>query len=153
VNRSRVILLVEDDANDVDLTLRAFARCPAPSQISVVRSGEEALQYLFREGPYHSRDRTLDPQIVLLDLNLPRMDGIAVLRQLRADARTRRLPVVILTSSNVEEDIARSYDSGANSFVRKPVDFTAFLTAANQLGVYWLDLNEISSDGLSRRIP
>jgi two-component system, response regulator len=153
VKRSRVILLVEDDPNDVDLTLRAFARCPVPSEFSVVRSGEEALQYLFREGPYQGRDRKLDPQIVLLDLNLPMIDGIGVLQRLRADARTRRLPVVILTSSNVEEDIARSYDSGANSFVRKPVDFTEFLAAADQLGVYWLDLNETSSDGLSRRVP
>ena len=138
VNRTRVILLVEDNEDDVELTLRAFARSEVHYEIVVVRDGVQAVEYLLRRDEADGGA----PQIVLLDLKLPRVDGFEVLRRLRADARTRRLPVVVLTSSDEEQDIAACYDLGANSFVRKPVDFARFVDAARQLGGYWLDLNE-----------
>ena len=132
-----MILLVEDNEDDVELTLRAFARSEVHHEIDVVRDGAAALDYLLDRS---SGANT--PEIVLLDLNLPRLDGFEVLRRLRADARTRRLPVVVLTSSDEEQDLAACYDLGANSFVRKPVDFARFVEAAHQLGSYWLELNE-----------
>jgi two-component system response regulator len=135
-------LLVEDNPDDVDLTLRAFGRSGLNAEIVVVRDGLEALQYLHCEGPYTSRDAQDAPAVVLLDLHLPKLDGLDVLQRLRADARTRRLPVVVLTSSREDKDLVRSYDLGANSFVRKPVDFGEFIKAAAQLGLYWLVLNE-----------
>jgi two-component system response regulator len=141
MNRSRVILLVEDNENDVELTLRAFNKSKIANEIVVVRNGQEALDYLFCAGAHAGRD-TSPPEVVLLDLKLPKVDGLEVLRRMRADERTRRLPVVVLTSSSEEKDIVSSYDLGANSFVRKPVDFIQFTDAAHQLGLYWLILNQ-----------
>jgi two-component system, response regulator len=139
--RSRLILLVEDNPDDAELTLRAFEESKTLSQIVVAPDGEQALDYLFATGSYRDRDPKVMPDVVLLDLNLPKVDGLGVLQRLRADSRTRRLPVVVLTSSNEETDIIRSYDLGANSFVQKPVDFAQFLNAAQELGLYWLGLN------------
>lgn len=138
----QLILLVEDRPDDVELTLRAFAKANIVNEIVVAHDGEEALDYLFARGAYADRDPRLLPSVVLLDLKLPKVDGLDVLRTLRADERTRRLPVVILTSSKEEQDIVTSYELGANSFVRKPVDFAQFIDAARQLGLYWLVLNE-----------
>jgi two-component system response regulator len=140
--RSRTILLVEDNPDDVALTLRAFEKSKIANNIIVVTDGQEALDYLFATSVPGGPDSGVMPEVVLLDLKLPKVDGLDVLRQMRADARTRRLPVVVLTSSNEEQDVVRSYDLGANSFVRKPVDFVAFLDAARQLDLYWLILNE-----------
>lgn len=150
MSRSRTILLVEDNGDDVELTLRAFEKSNIANEIVAVGDGEEALDYLFATGAYAGRDPSALPQVVLLDLNLPRMDGLEVLKRLRADERTRRLPVVVLTSSNEEEDLSRSYGLGANSFVRKPVDFAQFIEAAQQLGLYWLVINQPSSPQLMR---
>ncbi len=142
MTRRQLILLVEDNPDDIELTIRAFAKSKIANQLVVTRDGEEALEYLFASGRYANRDAGAMPEVVLLDLKLPKLDGLDVLRRLRADERTRRLPVVILTSSNEEQDIVRGYNLGANSFVRKPVDFARFATAAQQLGLYWLVLNE-----------
>jgi two-component system response regulator len=142
--RTRTILLVEDNPDDVELTLRAFERSPLASDIVIARDGVEALDYLFGTGAHAGRELAAGPQVVLLDLKLPKVDGLEVLRRIRADQRTSRLPVVILTSSRERGDLVRSYDLGANSFVRKPVDFVEFAEAARQLGVYWLLLNEPS---------
>lgn len=142
MSRSRIILLVEDNPNDVELALRAFAKSKIANDIVVASDGEEALDYLFAAGAYAARDPSTQPEVVLLDLKLPKVHGLDVLRRIRSDERTRRLPVVILTSSNEEQDIVRSYDLGANSFVRKPVDFAQFAEATRQLGLYWLVLNE-----------
>ena len=140
--RTRTILLVEDNPDDVDLTLRAFERSKIANDIAIVRDGAEALDYLFATGAHAGRDPAAMPEVVLLDLKLPKVDGLEVLRRIRTDERTRRLAVVILTSSKEESDVIRSYDLGANSFVRKPVDFVQFVDAARQLGLYWLVLNE-----------
>jgi two-component system response regulator len=137
-----VILLVEDNADDVELTRRAFEKCRIANKIVVVSDGQEALDYLFMEGGHASRDAALMPRVVLLDLNLPKMSGLDILRRLRADERTKRLPVVVLTTSLEERDVIASYDLGASSYVRKPVDFAQFVEAAKQLGLYWLVLNE-----------
>jgi two-component system response regulator len=142
MNRSRIILLVEDNPDDVELTLLAFKKSNVVEQLVVARDGVEALDYLFGTGAYAGRDPALFPAVVLLDLKLPKIDGLGVLRRMRADKRTRRLPVVVLTSSNEEQDLVRSYELGANSFVQKPVDFIEFVEAARHLGVYWLQLNE-----------
>ncbi|HLL56230.1 MAG TPA: response regulator [Myxococcaceae bacterium] len=128
---SKVILLVEDNEDDVDLTLRAFKKAGVVAKVDVVRDGVEALEYLL------GASASL-PDLVLLDLNLPRVDGFEVLRRIRADERTRLMPVVILTSSNEETDLVRGYTSGANSYVRKPVDYEEFIEAARQLSLYWL---------------
>ena len=138
----RLILLVEDNDDDVELTLRALRRNRVANRVDVVRDGAEALEYLFATGSHKGRDVRDAPNLVLLDLKLPKVGGLEVLERLRADPRTRRLPVVVLTSSNVESDLARSYDLGANSYIRKPVDFTQFMEAVNQLDLYWLVLNE-----------
>jgi CheY-like chemotaxis protein len=143
------ILLVEDNQDDIDLTLRAFRKSNVANQIKVVRDGQEALDYLFAANESGRLDPAQIPQVVLLDLKLPRVSGLDVLRAIRADVRTRRLPVVILTSSNHERDIVESYDRGANSYVRKPVDFQQFIDAARQLGLYWLVLNEAAPFGTS----
>ena len=140
--RTRIILLVEDNPDDVALTRRAFERSRVANELVVAEDGQQALDYLFGTGTHAGRDTSIQPEVVLLDLDLPLLDGLGVLRRIRADERTRRLPVVMLTSSNEEVDRWRSYDLGANSFVRKPVDFAEFLEAARQLGVYWLALNE-----------
>ena len=138
----KTILLVEDNPNDVELTLLALKKNNLVNSIDVVSDGAEALEYLCATGAYANRARCRLPQLILLDLRLPKVDGIEVLQRLRADPRTRRLPVVIMTSSNEEADLARAYDHGANSYVRKPVDFEHFVEAIRQLGMYWLMLNE-----------
>jgi CheY-like chemotaxis protein len=143
MSRSRIILLVEDNPNDVELTLRAFEKNKIANEIVVASDGQEALDYLFATGAYADRDPNAWPEVVLLDLKLPKMHGLDLLQRLRADERTKRLPVVILTSSNEEKDLIASYDLGANSFVRKPVDFAQFADASRQLGLYWLVLNEV----------
>jgi two-component system response regulator len=140
--KSKTILLVEDNADDEALTFRALMKNNIGSQLVVARDGAEALDYLFATGQYSGRDMNLVPQVVLLDLNLPKVSGLEVLRQLRANERTKHLPVVILTSSNEEQDRLRGYDNGANSYVRKPVDFNQFIESVRQLGLYWLILNE-----------
>jgi two-component system response regulator len=136
------ILLVEDNADDELLTCLALKKNRILNEVVVARDGVEALDYLFATGDHAGRDTSLQPQIVLLDLNLPRIGGLDVLRRVRADERTKLLPVVILTSSREEEDIVRSYSSGANSYVRKPVDFEAFNEAVKALGLFWLLHNE-----------
>ena len=138
----KLILLVEDNPDDEALTLRAFHKNNMKNKIVVVHDGEEALDFIFRRGAYSTRDPGDLPEIILLDLKLPKIDGLEVLRQIRADPRTRLLPVVILTSSKEEQDLIEGYSQGANSYVRKPVDFNQFLEAVRQLGLYWLVLNE-----------
>jgi two-component system response regulator len=140
--KDKIILLVEDNPDDELLTLRALERSNILNEVVVVRDGVEALDYLFGQGVYEGRDTTVLPQIVLLDLRLPKLDGLEVLGRLRDDDRTRLLPVVILTSSDEERDIVESYRLGANSYVRKPVDFGKFSEAVRQLGLYWLLLNQ-----------
>jgi len=137
----RAILLVEDNPDDEALTLRAFRKNKIKNEIVVARDGAEALDYLFATGEYAARDPTDLPEVVLLDLKLPKVDGLEVLRKIREDERTRLLPVVILTSSKEEQDIASGYRLGCNSYVRKPVNFDDFIAAVNQLGMYWLLLN------------
>ena len=137
-----VILLVEDNPDDQALTLRALRKNNITNEVVVTTDGVEALDYLFGTGAHAGRDPHELPQLVLLDLKLPKVDGLEVLKRLRADHRTRLLPVVILTSSKEERDLVSSYSLGANSYVRKPVDFTEFTDAVRQLGLYWLLLNE-----------
>jgi two-component system response regulator len=139
---NKIILLVEDNPDDEELTVRALRKNNIVNEVVVARDGVEALDYLFGQGQHASRDLKVMPQVILLDLKLPKLDGLGVLRRLRADERTKFLPVVILTSSNEEKDRIDSYDLGANSYVRKPVDFNQFSDAARQLGLYWLVLNQ-----------
>jgi two-component system, response regulator len=141
MNRTGNILLVEDNAEDVELTRRAFRKSKVLNELTVVRDGEQALEYLFCTGEFAERNPNEMPEVILLDLKLPKVGGHEVLRRIRADARTKRVPVVVLTSSTEDKDICSCYDLGANSFVRKPVDFTQFLDAAQQLGLYWLVMN------------
>ena len=136
------ILLVEDNPDDEELTVRALRKNNVANEIIVARDGVEALDYLFAQGTHAGRDVHLRPQVILLDLKLPKLDGLGVLRRIRADERTRFIPVVVLTSSNEEKDVIDSYGLGANSYVRKPVDFNQFNEAARQLGLYWLVLNQ-----------
>lgn len=138
----KVILLVEDNPDDETLTLHALETNKIGNPVIVARNGAEALDYLFGTGVYAGRDACIIPAVVLLDLKLPKIDGLEVLRRIRADERTRLLPVVVLTSSNEDEDRLKGYALGANSYVRKPVDFDEFVRAAGQLGLYWLLLNE-----------
>ncbi len=138
----RIILLVEDNPDDVELTLLSLKQHNISNEVVVTRDGAEALDYLFTTGVYADRDRSIMPTVVLLDLKLPKIDGLEVLRRLRADERTKLLPVVILTSSNEQQDMLNGYKLGANSYVRKPVDFSQFSDAVKQLGLYWLLLNE-----------
>jgi two-component system response regulator len=140
--KTRFILLVEDNPDDEALTIRALKKNNIRNEVVVARDGSEALDYLFGRGVHAGRDTSALPQLVLLDLKLPKVDGLDVLRGIRGDARTKRLPVVILTSSNEDRDLLDGYHLGANSYVRKPVDFTAFMEAVRQLGLYWLVLNE-----------
>lgn len=137
-----IILLVEDNADDELLTVRAFKKSNVANQIVVVRDGVEALDWLLGREEHASRDTTVQPQVILLDLKLPRMDGMEVLKNLRQDRRTAHIPVVVLTSSKEKEDVIKSYELGANSYVRKPVEFEKFVEAVKSLGVYWLLLNE-----------
>jgi two-component system response regulator len=136
------ILLVEDNQDDELLTLRAFKKNRILNGVTVVRDGQEALDYLFGEGDWAGRTQGSLPAVILLDLNLPKVPGREVLRRVRADERTRMIPVVILTSSREEDDLVDSFTNGANSYVRKPVDFTEFVEAVGTLGVYWLMVNE-----------
>jgi two-component system response regulator len=143
----RPILLVEDNPDDEALTLRAFSKNRIANRVVVARDGVEALDYLFATGPHAGRDPNDLPAVVLLDLKLPRIDGLEVLRRVRADVRTALVPVVILTTSKEQQDIFEAYNLGANSYIRKPVDFEKFIHAVGQLGLYWLALNE-SADSL-----
>ena len=138
---NKTILLVEDNASDEKLTLMAFKTCGVSNEVVVVRDGAAALDYLFAQGEFAARAAAL-PTVVLLDLKLPKIDGLEVLRRVRAEVRTRLLPVIILTSSREEEDVLRGYALGANAYVRKPVEFTEFIQAAKTLGLFWLLLNE-----------
>lgn len=141
----KVILLVEDNPDDVELTLRAFNKNHLLNKVVVAQDGAAALDYLFGGGVYAGRDPSVSPQLVLLDLNLPKLSGLEVLRRIRADERSQYLPVVILTTSREEQDVMESYKLGANSYIRKPVDFTQFSEAVRQLELYWLVLNEAPS--------
>ena len=140
--KNNLIMLVEDNPDDEALTVRALKKHKIVNDVMVARDGVEALEYLFGEGAHAGRDIRDMPQVVLLDLKLPKLDGLGVLRRIRADERTKTIPVVILTSSNEEQDRMQGYGLGANSYVRKPVDFDQFVEAAKQLGLYWLVLNE-----------
>lgn len=139
---NKTILLVEDNPDDEALTLRALKNNNILNEVNVVRDGAETLDYLFCQGAYAGRDAGLQPAVTLLDLKLPKIDGLEVLKRLRADARTKLLPVVILTSSKEEQDLIAGYNLGANSYIRKPVDFTQFMEAVRQVGLYWLVMNE-----------
>ncbi len=136
------ILLVEDNPNDAELTLRALKKNNIANNIQVVTDGAEALDYFFATGKYSNRDSNIAPKLVILDLKLPKVDGLEILRIVKADERTKHIPIVVLTSSKEESDIVASYKLGANSFIVKPVDFTKFIDAVKELGMYWLLLNE-----------
>ena len=138
----KMILLVEDNPDDEALTIRALQKNNIRNKVAIVRDGAEALDFLFCSGAYAGRDPNDVPQVVLLDLKLPKVDGLEVLRRIRANERTSLLPVVVLTSSKEEQDLLESYKNGANSYVRKPVNFDQFVEATRQLGLYWLILNE-----------
>lgn len=138
----KLVLLVEDNPDDEALTIRALRKANVANEIEVVRDGKEAVDFLFCEGQHAARDGSLMPALILLDLKLPKLSGFDVLQRLRADSRTKLIPVVILTSSSQDEDVVRSYQSGANSYVRKPVDFSDFVDAVAKLGLYWMILNE-----------
>ena len=139
--KNKIILLVEDNPDDETLTLRALNKSKILNELVVARDGAEALDFLFGTGIYAGRDTSIQPQLILLDLKLPKVDGLEVLKRLRADPRTALLPVTVLTTSNEERDIVTSYQLGVNSYVRKPVDFESFIEAVRQLGLYWLVLN------------
>lgn len=142
----RVILLVEDNPDDEALTLRALNKNNIANQVIVARDGAEALDYLFGTGAHQGRNVAHQPQLILLDLKLPKIDGLEVLKRLRSDHRTKHVPVVVLTSSMEQRDIVACYDDGANSYIRKPVDFEEFLKAVNQLGMYWLLMNVVPEE-------
>jgi two-component system response regulator len=144
--RESLILLVEDNPDDVALTLRALKKNQIASEVAVASDGEDALNWLFATGPHANRDPR-QPALVLLDLKIPKIDGLQVLKRLRADPRTALFPVVVLTTSKEQDDLITSYRNGANSYVRKPVDFNAFSEAVRQLGLYWLLLNEGPPNG------
>ena len=136
------ILLVEDNPNDVELTLRALKKHNITNKVHVVKDGAEALEYIFATGAYASRDINSIPKVILLDLKLPKVDGLEVLRRIKSDERTKMIPVVVLTSSKEEQDLVESYRLGANSYIAKPVDFESFVKAVSELGLYWLLLNQ-----------
>jgi two-component system response regulator len=136
------ILLVEDNPNDVELALRALKKHNLANKVHVVKNGAEALEYIFGTGAYAGRDVNNKPKVVLLDLKLPKVDGLEVLRRIKADERTKVIPVVVLTSSTEERDIIESYQLGVNSYIVKPIDFDKFIDAVSELGLYWLLLNQ-----------
>jgi two-component system response regulator len=140
----KIILLMEDNPDDEALTLGALKKNNILNEVVVARDGAEALEYLFATGAYSNRDVSVQPQVMLLDLKLPKVDGLEVLQRVRGDERTRFLPVVVLTSSNEDRDLLEAYSLGANSYVRKPVDFSQFVDAVRQLGMYWLVLSKLS---------
>jgi CheY-like chemotaxis protein len=142
VAQKSILLLVEDNPDDEELTLLAFEQNSSAHDVVVARDGIEALDYLFGTGSYAGRDTSTMPALILLDLQLPRINGLEVLQRLRADPRTKLVPIVILTTSNEQQDLINSYSLGCNSYIRKPVDYTQFVTAVQQLGMYWLLLNE-----------
>ena len=142
MNKNHVILLVEDNPDDEELTRLAFKECSFANELVGARDGQEALDYLHATGKYSGRDICAQPKMVLLDLKLPKVDGLEVMQRIRADERTKFLPVVILTSSKEEKDLVASYLLGANSYIQKPVDFNRFVEVVRQLGLYWLVLNE-----------
>ena len=145
--REKMILLVEDNPDDEALTMRALKQSKLANEIVITRDGNEALEFLFATGKYEGRDVSHTPAVVLLDLKLPKLSGLEVLQRLRADSRTRLTPVVVLTSSSEDEDMLRSYELGANSYVRKPVVFGRFADAVSQLGLYWILLNQLPPNG------
>jgi two-component system, response regulator len=138
----KLIMVVEDNPDDEELTLRALRQGKVANDIVVTRDGSEALEFMFGTGKYAGRDLSRMPAVILLDLKLPKLSGLDVLQRLRADERTKLIPIVVLTSSSEDEDMLRSYESGANSYVRKPIEFSAFASAVSQLGVYWMLLNQ-----------
>jgi two-component system, response regulator len=140
--REKMILLVEDNPDDEALTMRALKQSKLANEIVITRDGSEALEFLFATGKYEGRDVSHAPAVILLDLKLPKLSGLEVLQRIRADPRTKLLPVVVLTSSSEDEDMMRSYELGANSYVRKPVVFGRFADAVSQLGLYWMLLNQ-----------
>ncbi len=140
---NKMILLVEDNPNDEELTLRALRKANIANEVAIARDGQEAIDFLFGTGKYAGREPPAMPAVVLLDLKLPKLDGIDVLQRIRADPRTKLIPVVVLTSSSEDEDMVRSYQSGANSYVRKPIEFSAFANAVTQLGMYWVLINQV----------
>ena len=142
MEKMKPILLVEDNEDDIDLTLLCLKKNNIANRVDVVRDGAEALDYIFGLGRYASRDLSDRPAVILLDLNLPKVSGLEVLTKVRSEERTKRLPIVVFSTSNEEKDIARSYDGGANSYIRKPVDLAQFNEAIRQLGLYWVLLNE-----------
>lgn len=142
MTQKSVLMLVEDNPDDEELTLLAFEQNNISNEVVVAHDGVEALDYLFGTGLYTERDMSVMPALILLDLQLPRINGLEVLRRLRADNRTKLIPVVILTTSTEQQDLINSYNLGCNSYIRKPVDYDQFLTAVHQLGMYWLILNE-----------
>lgn len=143
--KNKVVLLVEDNPDDEELTRLAFDECHLANKLVVVRDGQEALDYLFATGKYAGRDAGEMPQVILLDLKLPKVDGLDVLQTVRADERTKLLPVVVLTSSKEEQDLIDSYSFGASSYIQKPVDYLQFVEAVRQLGLYWLVLNQTAA--------
>ena len=144
MKRDETILLVEDNPDDELLTRRALKRSNVCNEVVVARDGVEALDYLFATGAYEGRSSVAMPQVILLDLDLPKVDGLEVLRRIRSDVRTRRLPTVILTSSEDQQDLVEGYGLGANGYIRKPLDLAQFRAAVQQLGLYWVVLNEVS---------
>lgn len=138
----RLILLVEDNADDEEFTLRALRRAKVTNPVVVLRDGQEAVDFLFAQGQHAGRDASQLPAVVLLDLNLPKLSGIEVLKRIRSEMSTQKVPVVVLTSSSEDEDVLDSYQSGANSYVRKPVGFSEFALAVGRLGVYWTLVNQ-----------
>jgi CheY-like chemotaxis protein len=142
----KIILLVEDNPDDEELTTRALRKANIANEIVVTRDGKEAIDFLFGQGAYEGRDLSRMPAVILLDLKLPKLSGLDVLRRLRSDARTKLIPTVVLTSSSEDEDMLKSYESGANSYVRKPVEFGSFVNAVSQLGVYWLLINQTAPE-------
>lgn len=145
----RPVLLVEDNPDDAELTMRAFRRANIANDVTIAEDGVQALDYLFCRGAWSERDPDMLPALVLLDLKLPRLDGIDVLRAMRASEATRFVPVVVLTSSNEQRDLVDSYGLGANGYVQKPVEFSAFLEATRAIGMYWLLLNQVPAEGMS----